>query len=219
MSLVNELLEKIKQSIINMEDQQAVELTREALENHAAEDILNKALIPAMEIVGNQYEQGKKFIPEMLLAAEAMTGALELLKPALARSDIKKAGRVVMGTVEGDVHDIGQKMVCIMLEGAGFEVHSLGADVPTADFISAVRAKSPDILGMSALLTTTAPRMKSVIDALRREGLREKVKVMIGGAILNQRLADEYGADGYAPDAASATRLARTLMEGARSCS
>lgn len=216
MSLADDILQKISLCIVNMEDQQAVELTTKALETHPAEDILNKALIPAMETVGNEYEQGRKFIPEMLLAAEAMTAALELLKPALARSEVKKLGRVVMGTVEGDVHDIGQKMVCIMLEGAGFEVHSLGADVPTAEFINAVKTRNPDILGMSALLTTTAPRMKGVIDALEKQGLRDKVRVMVGGAILNQRLSDEYGADGYAPDAASATRLAKALIEAGR---
>jgi 5-methyltetrahydrofolate--homocysteine methyltransferase len=212
MTLADDRLEEIKLSIVEMEDQKAVALTKLALENHSAEEILNHALIPAMEIVGREYEDGKTFIPEILLAAEAMTAALELLKPLLARSDAKKAGKVVIGTVEGDVHDIGQKMVCIMLEGAGFEVQSLGADVPTSDFVLAVKTAQPDILGMSALLTTTAPRMKSVIEALRKEGLRDKVRIMVGGAILNQRLADEYGADGYAPDAASATRLARTLM-------
>ena len=217
MSVVDDLLDGIRRSIVDMEDQQAVELTRKALEIHPAETILNRALIPAMETVGNEYEQGKKFIPEMLLAAEAMTAALELLKPALARSDVRKVGKVVMGTVEGDVHDIGQKMVCIMLEGAGFEVHSLGADVPADDFIQAVKTGNPDILGMSALLTTTAPRMKGVIDGLQKQGLRDRVKVMVGGAVLNQRLADEYGADGYAPDAAAATRLARALMESRRS--
>jgi 5-methyltetrahydrofolate--homocysteine methyltransferase len=208
----DDILESIKQSIIDMEDQKAVVLTRKALESFPAEEILNRALVPAMERVGNDYEEGKKFIPEMLLAAEAMTAALELLKPQLSRSEAKKVGRVVMGTVEGDVHDIGQRMVCIMLEGAGFEVHSLGADVPSKDFVEAVKIKSPDILGLSALLTTTAPRMKGVIEALKSEGLRDKVKVMVGGAILNQRLADEYGADGYAPDAASATRLAKALV-------
>ncbi len=213
MALANDEFEEIKISIVNMEDQKAVELTRRALGTHPALDILNKALIPAMEAVGKEYEEGRKFIPEMLLAAEAMTAALELLKPELARSDVKKAGTVVMGTVEGDVHDIGQRMVCIMLEGAGFEVFSLGADVPSADFVNAVKTRRPDILGMSALLTTTAPRMKKVIDALKGQGLRETVKVMVGGAVLNQRLADEYGADGYAPDAASATRLAKTLLE------
>ena len=213
MTLANDILERIKLSIVNMEDQVAVDLTKQALADYAAEEILNRALIPAMEMVGDEYEQGKKFIPEMLMAAEAMTAALELLKPLLARADVKKAGKVVMGTVEGDVHDIGQKMVCIMLEGSGFEVFSLGADVPAREFINAVKTKKPDILGMSALLTTTAPRMKGVIEALQKEGLRDRVKVMVGGAILNQRLADEYGADGYAPDAASATRLARSLVE------
>jgi 5-methyltetrahydrofolate--homocysteine methyltransferase len=213
MTCAEDILARIKSSIIDMEDQKAIEMTRLALADHRAEDILNQALIPAMEIVGNEYEEGKKFIPEMLLAAEAMTGALQLLKPLLAQSDAKKTGKVVMGTIEGDVHDIGQKLVCIMLEGAGFEVHSLGADVPAASFINAVKTVKPDILGMSALLTTTAPKMKSVIETLRKEGLRDQVKIMVGGAILNQRLADEYGADGYAPDAASATRLARTLMQ------
>jgi 5-methyltetrahydrofolate--homocysteine methyltransferase len=213
MALADALLETIKLSIVNMEDQKAVELTKLALRDHAAEDILNRALIPAMEIVGSEYEAGTKFIPEMLLAAEAMTGALDLLKPLMTRSEAKKAGKVVMGTVEGDVHDIGQRMVCIMLEGAGFEVQSLGADVPASEFVRAVKEANPDILGMSALLTTTAPRMKSVIEALQKEGLRNEVKIMVGGAVLNQRLADEYGADGFAPDAASATRLARTLME------
>ncbi len=209
----DDILDSIKQSIVNMEDQKAAELTRKALEHLAAEEILNKALVPAMEQVGNEYEQGLKFIPEMLIASEAMSAALELLKPFLAGSDAKKLGRVVMGTVEGDVHDIGQKMVCIMLEGAGFEVHSLGADVPASAFVEAVRTKNPDVVGMSALLTTTAPRMKGVIEALQKQGLRDKVKIMVGGAILNQRLADEYGADGYAPDAASATRLAKSLLQ------
>jgi 5-methyltetrahydrofolate--homocysteine methyltransferase len=206
------LLDEIKQCIVNMEDYKAVELTRKALAQHPAEEILNRALIPAMEIVGNEYELGIKFIPEMLMSAEAMTAALGILKPLLARSEAKKVGKVVMGTVEGDVHDIGQRMVCIMLEGAGFEVVSLGADVPSRDFIDAVRERNPDILGLSALLTTTAPRMKGIIEALQKEGLRNKLKVIVGGAVLNQRLADEYGADGYAPDAASASRLAKSLL-------
>lgn len=211
--MAQSLLDEIKNSIVNMEDQKAVELTRKAVAEYPAEEILNRSLIPAMEAVGNEYELGNKFIPEMLMSAEAMTAALDILKPLLARSDIKKVGKVVMGTVEGDVHDIGQRMVCIMLEGAGFEVVSLGADVATRDFVEAVRTNEPDIIGLSALLTTTAPRMKGVIEALQKEGLRDKVKVIVGGAILNQRLADEYGADGYAPDAASATRLAKTLLK------
>lgn len=214
MTLTQDVLEEIKQSIIDLEDQKAVDLTRKALAGFSAEEILNRSLIPAMEIVGNQYEEGKKFIPEMLLAAEAMTAALNVLKPILAKTESKKVGCVVLGTVEGDVHDIGQKMVCIMLEGAGFEVHSLGVDVSTGTFVEAVKTTNPNILGMSALLTTTAPRMKNVLEALRKDGLREKVKVMVGGAVLNQRLADEFGSDGYAPDAASAVRLAKRLMMG-----
>ena len=206
------ILEEIKSAIINMEDQKAADLTRRALEGFAGEEILNRALIPAMEAVGNEYEQGTKFIPEMLLSSEAMTAALEVLKPALAKSGAKKAGRVVMGTVEGDVHDIGQRMVCIMLEGAGFEVHSLGVDVPADSFLAAVKEKNPDIVGLSALLTTTASNMKKTIDALRANGLRDKVKVMVGGAVLNQRLAEQFGADGFAPDAAAAVRLAKNLM-------
>ena len=211
-----DVLEAIKQSIINMEDQKAVELTHKALGGSSAEEVLNKALIPAMELVGDQYERGEKFIPEMLLAAEAMTAALDVLKPILAKSESKKAGCVVMGTVEGDVHDIGQRMVCIMLEGAGFEVHSLGVDVSTAAFVDAVKAKKPNILGMSALLTTTAPRMKNVIEMLRKEGLRDNVKVIVGGAVLNQNLATEFGSDGFAPDAASAVRLAKALIAGGK---
>jgi corrinoid protein of di/trimethylamine methyltransferase len=212
MTVSEDVLEQIKQSIINMEDQKSVEFTRKALEGFSAEEILNRSLISAMETVGSQYEQGQKFIPEMLLAAEAMTAALDVLKPILAESESKKVGCVVMGTVEGDVHDIGQRMVCIMLEGAGFEVHSLGVDVSTDAFVQAVKARKPNILGMSALLTTTAPRMKNVIEMLRKEGLRNNVKVMVGGAVLNQRLAEEFGSDGYAPDAAAAVRLAKSLM-------
>jgi len=212
MSGVNEILEEIKNSIVDMEDQKAADLTRKALADIPAEDVLNKALIPAMETVGSQYEQGVKFIPEMLLSAEAMTAALDVLRPALARAGTRKAGKVLMGTVEGDVHDIGQRMVGIMLEGAGFEVHNLGVDVPAAAFVEAVKTHHPDILGLSALLTTTALRMKNVLEALRKDGLREKIKVMVGGAVLSQRLADDFGADGFAPDAASAVRLAKKLL-------
>jgi 5-methyltetrahydrofolate--homocysteine methyltransferase len=214
MGVDESILAEIKRSIVGMEDQRVVDLTRKALEDFSAEEILNRALITAMEEVGSQYEEGKIFIPEMLLSAEAMTAALGVLRPILAQSGAKKTGTVVMGTVQGDVHDIGQKMVCIMLEGAGFEVFSLGADVPAADFVKAVKTKSPHLLGMSALLTTTAPRMKQVIAALEAEGLRERVKIMVGGAVLNQKLASDFGADGFAPDAASAVRLAKNLMAG-----
>ena len=214
MSGAEDILEEIKLCIINMEDQRAAELARQALQHWPAAEILNRALIPGMEFVGNEYEEGKKFIPEMLLASEAMTAALGVLKPELAASGTSKVGRVVMGTVEGDVHDIGQRLVCIMLEGAGFEVHSLGVDVAPGAFVQAAREESPNIIGMSALLTTTAPAMKRTIDALAVNGLRDKVKVMVGGAAVNQHLAEQVGADGFAPDAAAAVRLAKTLIAG-----
>ncbi len=209
------IVEDIKESIINMDGDKAKELIQKAIgESLEAEKILKEGLIPAMEVVGKEYEVGKKFIPEMLLSAEAMKGALELLRPLLAKSEVKAAGKVVMGTVEGDVHDIGQNLVSTMLEGGGFKVSSLGTDVPAEEFVAAVKEESPDIIGMSALLTTTMPHMKDVVAALIESGLRDKVKVMVGGAVLNQQFADEYGADGFAPDAASAVRLAKRLISG-----
>lgn len=211
-----DILADIKESIISMDEGKAKELTQKAIdESLEAEKILNEGLIPAMAVVGKEYEDGERFIPEMLLSAEAMKRALELLRPLLASSEAKKLGKVVMGTVEGDVHDIGQKLVGMMLEGGGFEVHSLGADVSVEEFVEAVKEESPNLLGMSALLTTTMTHMKEVVDALVKNGLRDKVKVMVGGATLNQRFADEYGADGYAPDAPSAVRLAKELLSGA----
>jgi len=208
-----DILADIKASIVSMDEGKAKELTQKALdESLEAEKILNEGLIPAMAVVGKEYEDGERFIPEMLLSAEAMKRALELLRPLLASSEAKKLGKVVMGTVEGDVHDIGQKLVGMMLEGGGFEVHSLGADVSVEEFVEAVKEESPNLLGMSALLTTTMTHMKEVVDALVKNGLRDKVKVMVGGATLNQRFADEYGADGYAPDAPSAVRLAKELL-------
>jgi len=210
-----DIIEDIKASIINMDGDKAKELTQKAIgESLEAIKILNEGLIPAMEVVGKEYEEDKKFIPEMLLAAEAMKGALALLRPLLAKSKVKTAGKVVMGTVEGDVHDIGQNLVSTMLEGGGFEVSSLGTDVSTEEFVTAVKEESPDIIGMSALLTTTMLHMKDVVDALIENGLRDKVKVMVGGACLNQQFADDYGADGFAPDASSAVRLAKRLISG-----
>lgn len=210
-----DVLEDIKASIINMDEDKTKELIQKAIgESLEAKKILNEGLIPAMEVVGKEYEEGKKFIPEMLLAAEAMKGALELLRPLLAKAEVKAIGKVVMGTVEGDVHDIGQNLVSTMLEGGGFKVSSLGTDVSVEEFVTAVKEESPDIIGMSALLTTTMPHMKDVVDALIENGLRDKVKVMVGGATLNQQFADEYGADGFAPDASSAVRLAKRLISG-----
>jgi len=177
-----------------------------------AEEILNNALIAAMNEIGQRFEAGDLFVPEMLIAARAMQAGLKILKPALAKAEVKAAGKVAIGTVKGDLHDIGKNLVAMMLEGSGFEIMDLGVDVTPEAFVSAVR-NGAQIIGMSALLTTTMPSMESTLKALREASLREKVKVMIGGAPVTQDYANKIGADAFAPDASSATRIARQLME------
>jgi 5-methyltetrahydrofolate--homocysteine methyltransferase len=207
------VLEKIKESIIAMQRERARELTQNALdEGIDAGTILHTSLIPAMDTVGKEYEEGIKFIPEILIASKAMKNALDLLKPILASSGSKSEGKIVLGTVQGDVHDIGINLVGMMLEGAGFEVFQLGADTSTEDFIQAIKDTQADILGMSALLTTTMTKMKDVIGTLKEAGLRDEIKVMVGGATLNQKSADDFGADAYARDAAQAAVLAKKLI-------
>jgi 5-methyltetrahydrofolate--homocysteine methyltransferase len=176
------------------------------------EDILYKACIPAMEEVGRQFEEGEKFVPEMLISARAMQTAMGLLKPLLLEADIQTVGTVVVGTVAGDLHDIGKNLVGMMLEGSGFEVVDLGTDVSPQAFVDAVREHEPQVIGMSALLTTTMPSMGATIEALKEAGLREGVRVMIGGAPITQDFADKIGADGFAPDASSASRTAKALV-------
>ena len=177
-----------------------------------AEDILKKACIPAMGEVGRLFEEGEKFVPEMLISARAMQTAVGLLKPLLAQANVQSAGKVIVGTVQGDLHDIGKNLVGMMMEGSGFEVVDLGTDVTPAKFVDAVRRHKPQVMGMSALLTTTMPSMKKCIEALKEAGLREQVKVLIGGAPVTQAYADQIGADGYAPDASSAARAAKALL-------
>jgi len=179
----------------------------------AAEDILKQGLIPAMGEVGDLFEKGEYFVPEMLIAARAMQRGLELLKPLLASAEVQSTGKVVLGTVQGDLHDIGKNLVGMMLEGAGFELLDLGADVSPEKFTQVVREDQPDILAMSALLTTTMPAMKTTIDALEGAGLRSQVKVMVGGAPITDEYANEIGADGFAPDASRAASLAKKLLE------
>lgn len=177
-----------------------------------ADEILNKVLIAAMEEVGRGYEEGELFVPEMLIAARAMQAGLRILKPALAKTDIKAAGKVAIGTVKGDLHDIGKNLVAMMLEGAGFEVQDLGVDVSPDSFVKAAR-EGAQLLGMSALLTTTMSNMEVTIQALKNAGIRDQVKVFIGGAPVTQEYANKIGADGFAADASSATRVARQLLE------
>jgi 5-methyltetrahydrofolate--homocysteine methyltransferase len=178
----------------------------------APADVLGKALISAMDEVGREYESGIRFIPEMLISAEAMKSAMVVLRPALAEAGVKPRGRIVLGTVEGDLHDIGKDLVGMMLEGAGFEVIDLGVEVPAQRFVDAVREHHPDLVGMSALLTTTMIQMPKVIAALRESGLRDNVKVMVGGAPVTAGYASEIGADAYAEDAPGAVKAALRLV-------
>ena len=208
------ILDDLKASVIDMEVERTANLTQKALADRlGAEEILNKALIPAMDTVGDEYERGEKYVPEMLLSAQAMKGAMKLLRPLLVSSGTKMKGCVVMGTVEGDIHDIGQNLVGMMLEGAGFEVYNLGAEVSAEEFVKGVKEHNANLVGLSALLTTTMLHMSDVINALKEAGLRDQVRVMIGGAPVSQEYADEIGADGYAPDAASAVKLADHLIK------
>ena len=173
--------------------------------------ILNEALIAAMDEVGHRFEEGDFFVPEMLIAARAMQAGLALLRPHLASSDVKVAGKVAIGTVKGDLHDIGKNLVASMLEGGGFEIIDLGADVPPERFVEAVKEKGANIVALSALLTVTMTSMKTTIEALRSAGVREQVKVLVGGAPVTQQFADDIGADGYGDSATSAVSLARRL--------
>ncbi len=174
-------------------------------------EILNTALISAMERVGNLFEEGEYFVPEMLVAARAMKAGLEILRPHLADSGVDPVGKVVIGTVKGDLHDIGKNLVGMMLEGAGFEIVDLGTDVTPDLFVAAIQ-EGADVVGLSALLTTTMPTMKNTIQAIEESGLRDQVKIIIGGAPVTADYARQIGADGYAPDASQAASLAKELI-------
>jgi methylmalonyl-CoA mutase cobalamin-binding domain/chain len=193
------------------------ELVERGLEDSLEPDsMLYDALIPSLEEVGARFERGDFFVPEMLIAARAMQGALDILRPLLALTGAKPIGTYVMGTVKGDVHDIGKNLVNIMLEGAGFTVYDLGVNVAPETFVAKVQEHQPDIVGFSAFLTTTMPMFKANINALEKAGIRDEVIVMVGGAPVTQRYADVVGADGYASDASTAVRLAKDLIERRR---
>jgi len=177
-----------------------------------ADVILQQGLIAAMEEVGKRFEEGEFFVPEMLIAARAMQGGLALLKPHLIESGVKAAGKVAIGTIKGDLHDIGKNLVAMMLEGAGFEVRDLGVDVDPQAFVKAVQ-EGAQVIGMSALLTTTMSNMQNTVKALQAAGVRDQVKVLIGGAPVTDAYARQIGADAYASDASSAVRMVRQLMD------
>jgi 5-methyltetrahydrofolate--homocysteine methyltransferase len=209
-------LEVIYEAVLNGDANTAGAETKNALENGVpAADILHKACVPAMTKVGELFEAGEKFVPEMLISARAMQAAMEVLKPQLVDAGIESAGKVVIGTVAGDLHDIGKNLVAMMLEGAGFEIVDLGTDVSTDQFVEAVQQNDPDIVGMSALLTTTMTSIGTTIDGLVQAGVRDKVKVLIGGAPVTQDFADKVGADGFAADAGSAARVAKSVLGAA----
>lgn len=206
---INELFN----AILEGKAERAKEIIEEALINKLSpSQILNQGMIASMAEVGDRFERGEYYVPEMLIAARAMQQALSILKPHLKQSDLAAVGRVVIGTVKGDLHDIGKNLVGMLLEGAGFEIRDLGTDVSAEQFVEAVRGDEADILAMSALLTTTMPNMKSVVEALHNAGLRDRVKVIIGGAPVTESYAQEIGADGYAPDASRAVKLVKALL-------
>ena len=210
---MDQTLEPIYNAVLNGEKEAATESVQAALDAGVdAGVILQEGLIPAMEEVGRLFEAGDYYVPEMLIAARAMQAGLGLLKPLLVDSDVKPTGKVVIGTVKGDLHDIGKNLVGMMLEGAGFEINDMGTDVAPEQFIEAVNEGEVDILAMSALLTTTMPMMETTIKAVDDAGLRNAVKIIIGGAPVTKDYAEKIGADGFAPDASQAASLAKQLV-------
>ncbi|MDP6101508.1 MAG: corrinoid protein [Dehalococcoidia bacterium] len=207
--------ESIASAVIRGDASATVRLSQQALDQGvSAHDIFQGTLIPAMTTVGERMQTGEYYIPEVLLSAKAMKGAAELLKPLLAQGGTREpVARVVLGTVKGDLHDIGKNLVATMLEGAGFEVFDLGTSVPAERFVLAAQQRGARIVGLSALLTTTMVNMKEVISCMDEAGCREAVKVIVGGAPMTQRFADEIGADGYSTNAAGAAELARKLLD------
>jgi methylmalonyl-CoA mutase cobalamin-binding domain/chain len=213
----DELLTELYDKTLTGNGPAVLELTRTGLDQGLGpETLLYEALIPALEEVGARFERGDFFVPEMLIAGKAMAGALEILRPLLAETGAEPIGTVVIGTVKGDVHDIGKNLVNIMFEGAGFQVIDLGVQVSPEKFVDAVKVHKPDIVGFSAFLTTTMPMFKANINALTKAGLRDRVIVMVGGAPVTQEYADVVGADGYAADASAAVVKAKELIRRRR---
>ncbi len=210
---MSEHLDKIKESIISGKYKEIETLVQAAIEDKADLDqIINDGMVAAMDIVGQKFAESEIFIPEMLVSAVTMKKGLEIIKPLLKGDEIESKGTIIMCTVKGDIHDIGKNLVIMMLQGAGFDVIDLGVDMSTEDLTRKVEEIKPDILGLSALLTTTMPEIKNVIETLKDKGLRNSVKVMVGGAPLNAAFAEKVGADGYGQDAAEAVVLARRLV-------
>ena len=210
---MSELLEKMAKELIAGNEAEVKRLAQEAIDGGAAaRDVLDNGLLAGMDVVGKRFKAGDMFIPEVLLCARTMHGAMEILKPFLSEGDQAGAGTFVIGTVEGDLHDIGKNLVAMMLQGAGFKVIDLGTNIKPQAFVDAVKEHKPQILGMSALLTTTMPKMEETIQALKEAGVRDQVKIMAGGAPVTQDFIDKIGADAYGANAAAASEKAKALL-------
>jgi len=210
-------LKELSEALFRGDVSRVKEITQRALQKKVnPKEILEQGLIKGMDIVGVKFKNNDIFLPEVLLASQAMYGGLELLQPKLIKDGVKAVGKVIIGTAKGDLHDIGKNLVAMMLRGGGFEVIDLGIDVSPEKFLKATQEHQPDIVGISALLTTTMISMADIVTALEKAELRDKVKIMIGGAPVTQGFADEIGAEGYAPDAASAVDKTRELMKNLR---
>ena len=210
---MEELFEKMAEKLIAGKEDEVKSLTQEALDKGAAaRDILDNGLLAGMDVVGQRFKAGDMFIPEVLLCARCMHGAMDIIKPLLSEGDAAGMGTYLIGTVEGDLHDIGKNLVSMMLQGAGFQVIDLGTNITAQQFVDAVKEHQPDILGMSALLTTTMPRMEETIQALKEAGVRDGLKIMAGGAPVTQDFVEKIGGDAYGANAASATEKAKELV-------
>jgi len=209
-----DILDEIALEVVKGDTSSVEGLTEKALsQGISASEILNKGLVKGMGIISEKFKNNEIFIPEVLISAKSMKSGMEILKPFLAKAEIKFQGKVIIGTVKGDLHDIGKNIVAMLLQGAGFEVVDLGADVSKEKFLEFAQKENPDILGMSALLTTTMIYMREVIDAVRNAGLKKDIKFIIGGAPVTQSYAEAINADGYAPDAASAVDLSKRILK------
>ncbi len=209
---MQDLYEKMAKELIVGNEAEVKNLTQQALDKGVkAKDILDNGLLAGMDVVGKRFKAGDMFIPEVLLCARTMHASMDILKPLLSEGDAAGAGTVLIGTVEGDLHDIGKNLVAMMLQGAGFKVIDLGTNIKPQGFVEAVKEHQPNIVGMSALLTTTMPKMQETIEALKEAGLRDQVKIMAGGAPVTQDFVEKIGADAYGANAASASELAKSL--------
>jgi len=207
------ILEKLSTAVLEGDSATSSEAAQAGLdEGLTAKDLLQKGLIPGMDEVGVRFKRGDMFVPEVLMSAEAMAEGMKILRPLLAESDTQMAGKILMGTVEGDLHDIGKNLVSMMCEGAGFEIVNIGFDAAPEKFIEGIKEHQPDIVGMSAMLTTTMRAMGHTIKAIEEAGLREQVKIMVGGAPVDQEFADRIGADGYGANAPASSDLAKQLV-------